>query len=343
MPQVTIRDVAAVAGVSPATVSRVLNGDLRVARALAEQVHGAAARLGYRPNRQARSLRTRATTVLGLIISDIQNPFFTSMVRGVEDAASAHGYSVVLANADEDLAKEQRYLEVAAAERMAGVVLSPATATQTRVDVLTERHVPVVTVDRRIRTAAVDSVTVNNREAAHEAVSHLIEQGCRRIGMIAGRADVSTASERLAGYQDALRSAGLPVDPQLCEPGEFRVEGGRAAALRLMSLEPRPDALFVANNLMAVGAMNALNELGVRWPDDVALAGFDDVSWLGLAPPLTLVEQPTYEIGRIATELLLRRIAGEQFDVQDVVLTATLRIRRSSLRTGQPPVAQPVA
>jgi LacI family transcriptional regulator len=334
MPQVTIRDVAAVAGVSPATVSRVLNGDPRVAKPLAEKVHGAASRLGYRPNRQARSLRTRATTVLGLIISDIQNPFFTAIVRGVEDAASARGFSVVLANADEDLEKEQRYLEVAAAERMAGVVLSPATATRTHIDVLNERHIPLVTIDRRIRTAAVDSVTINNREAARQAVTHLIEQGCHRIGMVTGRQDVSSAEDRLAGYRDALRTAGLPVDPDLSERGEYRVEGGHTATLRLLSRTPRPDGLFVANNLMTVGALAALGELGLAYPDDVALAGFDDMSWAGLGPPLTLVEQPTYEIGRTATELLMRRITGEDFDVQDVVLPASLRIRRSSLRAG---------
>lgn len=332
MAQVTIRDVAAVAGVSAATVSRVLNGDLRVGQPLAERVHGAAERLGYRPNRQARSLRTRATTVLGLIIADIQNPFFTAIARGVEDAASARGFSVVLANADEDLEKERRYLEVAAAERMAGVVLAPATATRTHIDVLNERHIPLVTVDRRIRTAAVDSVTINNREVARVAVTHLAEQGCRRIAMITGREDVSTGQERLAGYQDALRAAGLPLDPESCEPGEFRVEGGRAAALRLMSRSPRPDGLFIANNLMTVGTLAALNELGLDYPDDVAVAGFDDIGWAGLGPPLTLIEQPTYEIGRVATELLLRRIAGEEFDVRDVVLPASLRIRRSSLR-----------
>jgi LacI family transcriptional regulator len=343
MPQVTIRDVAAVAGVSPATVSRVLNGDSRVAAALADQVRAAASRLDYRPNHQARSLRTQATTVLGLIISDIQNPFFTSLARGVEDAASARGFSVILANTDEDLDKEQRYLQIAAAERMAGVVLSPATATRTRIDALDNQHIPLVTIDRRIRTAAVDSVTVNNREAAETAVTHLIEQGCRRIGIVAGREDVSSAQDRLAGYQDALRAAGLETDPELCQRGEFRVEGGRDATLRLMSRTSRPDGLFVANNLMTVGALAALTELGLYCPDDVALAGFDDISWLGLAPPLTLVEQPAYEIGRTATELLLRRIAGDEFDVQDVVLPATLQIRRSSLRAaGSEPTSTPI-
>src|SRR5882757_11420335 len=175
MPTTTIRDVAATAAVSAATVSRVLNGRVDVAPELRDRVLAAVAQLNYRPNGAARSLRTRATTVLGVIISDITNPFFTSMVRGVEDAAQEAGYSVVLANTDEDLDKERRYVEVAAAEQMAGVVLSPASSTQTRLDVLVERNIPVVTIDRRIRGSQCDSVTINNREVSRAATAHLIE------------------------------------------------------------------------------------------------------------------------------------------------------------------------
>jgi LacI family transcriptional regulator len=333
MAHVTIRDVAAVAGVSPATVSRVLNTNDRVRPELRDRVHDAVARLGYRPNSQARSLRTRATTVLGLIISDIQNPFFTALVRGVEDAASAVGYSVVLANTDEDLSKEQRYLEIAAAEQMAGVVLSPASAADTRIDLLVERSIPVVTIDRRIRSSTVDSITVNNHRAAHEAVSHLLAAGCRRIGVVAGPPDVTTGAGRLAGYRAALKEAGIPLDPSLVVRGNFRVDGGREATRKLLAAGPPPDGLFVTNNLMTVGALDALAEAGLRYPEDLLLVGFDDMSWAGLAPPLTLVEQPTYDIGRNATELLLRRIGGEDFPVQRLVLPATLRVRRSS----QPP------
>lgn len=330
MAHVTIRDVAALAGVSPATVSRVFNHDQRVAQELRARVISAAGTLGYRPNGQARSLRTKATKVLGLIISDIQNPFFTALVRGVEDAASERDFSVVLANADEDLAKERRYLEVTAAERMAGVILSPASTSHTRVDLLTDHGIPVVVIDRRIRAAEVDSVTVNNQKAAREAVEHLIAAGARRIGVIAGPADVSTAADRLSGYRTAIRLAGLPADADLVARADFRVEGGEAAAHALLSLEPRPDALFVTNNLMMVGALRAIAAAGLAFPADLLLAGFDEMSWAGLAPPLTLIEQPTYQIGRQAAELLLRRVAGEEFGVQRIVLPATLRVRRSS-------------
>lgn len=336
MAHVTIREVAALAGVSAATVSRALNADPRVAGHLRERVVEAATRLGYRPNGQARSLRTQATRVLGLIISDIQNPFFTALVRGVEDAASERDYSVVLANADEDLAKERRYLEVTAAERMAGVLLSPASARYTDVDLLTGHGIPVVLIDRRVRSADVDSVTVNNQRAAREAVTHLVEAGCRRIGVIAGPADITSASDRLAGYRAALRAAGLARAPELTARGDFRVEGGREATRALFALDPPPDGLFVTNNLMLVGALEVLAELGIGFPDDVLVAGFDEMSWAGLAPPLTLIEQPTYQIGRRAAELLLRRIAGERFPTQRIVLPATLSVRRSTRRPVTP-------
>ncbi|WP_280383225.1 LacI family DNA-binding transcriptional regulator [Nocardia wallacei] len=329
---VTIRDVAALARVSPATVSRVLNGDPRVAEQLRGRVDTAVAELGYRPNSQARSLRTRATKVLGLIIADIQNPFFTALARGVEDAASERDYSVVLANSDESLGKEQRYLEVAAAERMAGVILAPSSTTASRIDTLTERGIPVVAIDRRLRRADIDSVTVNNRKAAQQAVEHLVAAGARRIAMITGPADASTATSRLAGYRAALRAAGLRPDPALEVRGDYRIEGGRRAARALLTRPERPDGLFVGNNLMMVGALDALAQERIAFPDDLLLAGFDEMSWSGFAPPITLVEQPSYEIGRRATELLLPRARGDHFPPQRLVLPARLHPRASTHR-----------
>jgi LacI family transcriptional regulator, galactose operon repressor len=249
------------------------------------------------------------------------------MVRGVEDAASQAGYSVVLANADEDLRKEQRYLEVAAAEQMAGVLVSPASATDTRIDVLAERGIPVVTIDRRLKTADVDWVMVNNHKAAKEATLHLAEQGCRRIGFIAGRLGTTTGAGRLAGYKAGLKEAGLPVERELI------LDGGREATARLLALDDRPDGLFVSNNLMTIGAVDALDTAGVRFPRDLALVGFDDMMpALSLRSQITAVSQPTYEIGRQATELLLRRVNGETFPKRHITLPAQLKIRESSLR-----------
>jgi LacI family transcriptional regulator len=329
----TIRDVAAAAGVSPATVSRVLNLKEDVHADLRRRVLAAVTDLGYRRNGPARSLRTRAAMVLGIIISDITNPFFTAMVRGVEDTAQVAGYSVVLANADEDVAKEARYLEVAAAEQMAGVLLSPASSQLTNIDILSERGIPVVTIDRRLPAAAVDSVTVNNHQAAREAAEHLIGQGCHRIGFVAGPVQTTTGASRLAGYRAALRAAGRPPEPGLTAFGDFRTEGGYTATRKLLQLRPPPDGLLISNNLMTVGGMQAIVEAGLDVPGDIAVVGFDDANWAtALRPPLTVVTQPTYEIGQTATELLLRRIGGERFAPRRVVLRAQLVARGSSLR-----------
>lgn len=334
----TIHDVARLAGVSPATVSRVLNDNPEVGGILRDRVKSAIAQLDYKPNGLARSLRRRATTVVGVIISDVTNPFFTGMVRAIEDVAQGAGYSAVLANADEDLDKEVRYLEVAAAERMAGVVLSPASSKHTRIDVLAERGIPVVTVDRKLHTADVDSVVVANRRAARQATEHLLAEGCRQIGFIGGPPETSTAADRLAGYRQALRTAGRPTDPSLVVRGDFRIEGGHDATTQLLSRPQRPDGLVVANNLMALGAMQCLIENEVAVPDDIAVVGFDDFAWATtLRPALTVVSQPIYDVGRQAAELLLRRIGGEQLPPRQIVLPTTLMVRGSSQRqSGRP-------
>ena len=329
----TIRDVAAAARVSPATVSRVLNGKVEVADELRERVHAAVSRLGYRPNGLARGLRTRATTVLGVVISDITNPFFPLMVRGVEDFAQSSGYSVVLANTDEDLVKERRYLEVAAAEQMAGVVLSPASSRRTDVSVLTRHGIPLVTVDRELGGADVDGVFINNHSAAREATEHLAAQGCRRIALISGPSATSTGERRLAGYRAGLRAAGLPSDPDLVKRADFRVGGGYQATLDLLATRERPDGLLVSNNLMALGALQALQENGVDVPGGIAFASFDGISWARtFRPTLTVVEQPTYEIGRRAAELLLARVGGDRGPARKVVLPAELKVGESSSR-----------
>jgi LacI family transcriptional regulator len=333
----TIRDVAAVAGVSAATVSRVMNGKADVAADLRQRVLAAVKELGYRRNGPARSLRTRAAMVLGIIISDITNPFFTAVVRGAEDQAQLAGYSVVLANADEDVAKEARYLEVAADEQMAGVLLSPASPRQTSIDVLAERGIPVVTIDRRLTAAAVDSVTVDNHSAAGKATQHLIAQGCRRVGLVAGPVQTTTGASRLAGYRAALRAAGRTVDPSLIGYADFRTEGGYAATRQLLRQRQPPDGLLFSNNLMTVGGLRAIAEAGLAVPGDIAIVGFDDAIWTtALTPPLTVVAQPTYEIGQTAAQLLLRRIEGEKFPPRRVVLRAELIVRASSRRSTGP-------
>jgi LacI family transcriptional regulator len=325
----TISDVAARAGVSVATVSRTLNGNATVDPGLAARVRAAAAELGYQPNGLARSLRKRKTAVLALIISDVENPFFTSIARGVEDVAMAAGYSVVLCNSDERLDKERRYLDVAVEERVAGVVLSP-TAAGTNVDALLSRGTPVVAVDRPL--PGVDQVLVNTRLAAGEATAHLIRSGYEHIGCVTGPAGVRTADDRLAGYRDALGGAGRDEDPRLVRRADYRAEGAGRAAAEMLASGP-VDALLVANSTQAIGVLDALRAAGARLGTDVGVVAFDDAPWATLIdPPLTVVAQPAYELGAVAARLLLHRIEGATSEPVTRTLAAALIERGSSRR-----------
>jgi LacI family transcriptional regulator len=330
--RVRIRDVANHAGVSTATVSRALNNAPTVDPELADRVRRSADALGYRPNRVARNLRRRAGSVWALLISDIENPFFTSVARGVEEAALEHGYSVVLCNTNEDPDRERRYLDVVLAEQAAGVIIAPATE-RTDLGVLTAHRVPVVTIDRRVGGAtALDAVVVDNRSGAEQATTHLLDNGYERVGCISGPSDVSTAEERRLGYLAALRATGHgALGERYVRRTDYRVAGGYAAACELLDLSPAPDAFFVGNSLMAAGAMRALVERGAKIPDQFGMVCFDDSPWAPLmAPALTTVEQPTYRLGQTAASLLLARLNGEAEAPELVTLATTLRIRESS-------------
>jgi LacI family transcriptional regulator len=330
---VKIKDVARAAGVSPATVSRVLNGTGRVSADRAERVRAVVARLGYQPFSPARALRRQATDVWAVIVADIENPFFTLIVRGIEDVAHQRGYRVMLCNSDEDLQKEAAYIEVALAERMGGVVIAVASARQSQLAPLLERGVPVVAIDRRPAGHRVDCVLVDNRRGAAQATEHLLEAGARRVACITGPRRVSTANERLAGYEEALRAAGREIDAALVVREDFRPGGGYEAVQRLCKGPNPPDALFVANNLMTVGALRALRDLGLRVPDDVRVVGFDDAPWAPLVePPLSVVSQPAYEIGRIAAELLCEARQSREREPREVTLAPELIVRGSSGR-----------
>jgi LacI family transcriptional regulator len=324
--------VAALAGVSTATVSRALNGKSTVAPELAARVLEAAATLGYRPNGPARNLRRQETAVIALIISDVENPFFTSVARGVEDVAQADGYSVVLCNSDENADKERRYLDVAVQERVAGVILSPS-GPSADVGGLTGRGTPVVAVDRPLPDGSSDMVLVDSRAAARTATEHLIAQGYARIGCITGPSGIQTADDRLTGYRDALRAAGHRGSARMVRRCEYKAAGAHAAASDLLAQPERPDALLVANSAMAIGVLEAMRELGLAPGRDVGVVAFDEVPWAGLVqPPLTVVAQPAYEMGQIAAELLLARIGGGRRAPSITTLGARLIERASSRR-----------
>jgi len=327
----TISDVAARAGVSTATVSRALNGKSTVDPTLAARALEAARELGYQPNGPARNLRRQEAAVVALIISDVENPFFTAIARGVEDVAHTVGLSVVLCNSDEDAEKERRYVDVAIQERAAGVIVSP-TATATSVHALVQRGTPVVAVDRPLPDRETDTVLVDTRAAARQATTHLIEQGYARVGCVTGPPGVRTADDRLAGYRDALK-AGKRGSARLVRRTEFKSAGAEKAATDLLGQDDRPDALLVANSAMAMGVLTALRSHGLRAGRDVGIVAFDDVPWAGLVdPPLTVVTQPAYEIGTVAAQLLLARMADNTRAATTTTLGARLIERGSSHR-----------
>lgn len=328
----TLEDVARAAGVSTATVSRVLNAPQKVTVTTRERVERAIRTLNYQPSRVARRLRMRTHTahMLGLMVPDMQNPFFSDVARGVEDVAYEHRHALIVCNSDECAEKEEFYLQTMRAESVDGIILPITDRESVSVERLLQDGKPVVCVDRRSKRLNIDTVLVDNERAAYDAVTHLIELGHSRIGIIVGLRHLSTSQDRLAGYKQALSDYAIPYDPELVRFGNSRQESGRQGALALLDLADRPTALFPANNMMTLGSLEALQQRGLRIPDEMALLGFDDFPWANaFNPPLSVVRQPSYAIGREAAKLLLERIHTPNRPYITIVLQHELVIRQS--------------
>jgi len=307
----TIRDVARRAGVSSMTVSRVINSSGQTSLQTRARVEHAVAELGYVPNAVARHLRSKRTKTIALVLSDITNPFFTTIARGVEDVAGPRGFGVMFCNTDESESEEIDYLQMLIQRQVDGVLLVPAGRSVEPLRLLRSQAVPVVVLDRRVASRQVDQVRTDSVAGAYRLTRHLLDLGHRRIGMLTGRRAISTSVDRVAGYERALAEVGLALDPELVRYGGYGLAGGYQMATEVLASEPRPTALFAANNFVAFGAWRALRELALRVPDDVSLVCFDDLpeEWL-IDPFLTVVDQPAYEMGRQAAELLLDRLEG---------------------------------
>jgi DNA-binding LacI/PurR family transcriptional regulator len=328
--RVTIKDIARHAGVSTATVSYVINRTKYVSPELTERVQNAIEHLGYQPNRIARSLRIQNTSTVGLIISDIQNTFFTSLVRAVEDVAYAHNHSVVLCNSDETVEKEELYIDLMLADQVAGVIISPARETHNAVGKLLAAHIPVVAVDRRIPDLDVDTVVIDNVSAAFDLVSHLIDDGHRRIGALVGPPDITTGRERYEGYVRALETHHVPLLPELVCTGLPRESFGYEATRELLDLPEPPTALFLANAYLALGSLKVIQERRLRIPDEIAVVAFDEMEWTSLVKPgLTVVAQPIYELGKVAADLLFERIENNSLPPRERILEHRLMVRQS--------------
>jgi DNA-binding LacI/PurR family transcriptional regulator len=327
----TIRQVAELAGVSIATVSRVFAGADQVSGELIERVQTAARSLNYKPNRIAQNLRLKTTNTAALVISDIENPFFTSVVRGVERVLRGAGYSLLLTNSDEDEKIELEHLLNLRAEGVAGIILAPTYEDSRRYEQLVQADMLIVAIDRIPRNLKIDRVTVNNLDGSHSAVNHLVEQGHTKIGFIAGLPKISTSYERQLGFEQSMKAHGLEIHPEWVQNGLFRRENGFQAMMNILELDDRPTAVITANNMMTLGALQAIYECHLTIPDDIAIVGFDDMPWAGsLNPPLTVVAQPTHELGRAAAQLLLARIQDHNRPYSHVILDTQLIVRKSS-------------
>ncbi|MEP6774101.1 MAG: LacI family DNA-binding transcriptional regulator [Chloroflexota bacterium] len=329
-----IQDVAKHAGVSIATVSRVLNDSAPVKDEVRKRVEAAIEALSYRPNPAARSLRSNKSRIIGLLVSDIQNPFFMGLIRGVEDEALKHEYSVILCNSNESPPRERQYLDVLYMERVAGVIVVPTSENlgEETLRRFRERGVPIIAVDRRVRDPSIDAVLSDSIRGAREAVGHLIANGYRRIGIITGPESVTTGRERLESYRQTLISAGIPTNRELERIGNFTIESGYMLTEQLLDLAPRPDALFIANNMMTLGALNAIHARGLRIPEDVAIVSYDYTQWAVPGPvSLTSVMQPARELGSTAALRLFQRLRNPEISSrQEIILAPTLQIGESS-------------
>lgn len=333
----TILDVAKKAGVSSATVSHVINNSRFVAPATRERVLNAISSLGYRRDGIARSLRRSQTGTIGLIISDLSNPFFSDIIRGVEDTVYSYGqdYNVILCNTEENEEKERLYLDVLLEKRVDGIVMAPAGGNHAYLRDLAAGGFPIVFVDRWLPGINVDAVVVDNYDAAYRIVTHLIGLGHRRIAIMVAQLGSSAITERIEGYRAALAAAALPFNSDYVFRSTSSIDDGCAAGLRLLDTVPRPTATFGTNNFVTIGMMNALAQRGLRCPEDLAVVGFDDFPWASaFYPRLTTVAQPGYELGHTAADLLFQRIANKHTGPPGkTILSTTLRIRESCGRT----------
>ena len=337
----TIKEVAERAGVSTATVSRVISGSGTVSKKLEKRVHNAIKTLDFRPNLVARRLRRRNTKMIGVVISDIQNPFNAVLVEGIESVLQENQFLLLIGNSSDNPQRETQKLNTFLSEDVTGVIFVCTNENASYFRKFQEKGISLVAVDRKPDNLEVDSVQVANADASFRAVNHFLQEGHRRIGLVAGPLAISTAFERCEGYKRCLNSAGLPIDPELIQVGNFRQDGGYRAMGSLLDLSNPPSAVLVSNNLMTLGALQMIHERGLDIPGEISLIGFDDMPWAtSLHPPLTVIAQPVYEMGAIAANLLLARIAKPGGSIQHVTLETKLIVRAScSCRNGMKSVA----
>jgi DNA-binding LacI/PurR family transcriptional regulator len=326
----TVADVAKSAGVSVSTAARVLSGSGYASEQTRRLVLEAARELGYVPNQIARSLRTNQTRTVGLLIGDVENSFYSVIAKYVESVAKDAGYHVVLCNSDDDPKIEREYLKLLEGMRVDALIVTPTSKNRRHLVSLMEKDIVIVQVDRRVEGVHADAILIDNEAGAASAVDHMIEAGHSRIGILTGELEVPTASQRLAGYERALREHDIAVEPSLIRSGSFHREHAIEDATDLIG--EHPTAIFAANNILAEAALIALEQQGLRVPRDVSLVAFDDVQWMSMVePPVTTVRQPVADMARSAAELALRRLREGTTGPPSTVVFRTELIERGSV------------
>ncbi|WP_227004131.1 LacI family DNA-binding transcriptional regulator [Salicibibacter halophilus] len=325
----SIREVATVAGVSTATVSHVINETRFVADSTRQRVIDAMAELDYTPNFAAKTLRSQQTSTIGLVIPDISNHFFTSVVKGIEQHLNQKGYQLLVGNTDENLELEIGKLKTFQAQQVSGIILASSAESYQDIEPYIDQKTPAIYVDRIPDGTTGDYISVENEKAVYDAVQLLIERGHGRIGMVTGINTLSTTQERIKGYRKALVHSGISVDENLIFEGDSKFTGGYQAAEKLLT-KPDITAIFVANNLMTIGVCTYLKEHKIAIPDDVAIIGFDDYEWAKITdPPLSVIKQPAEAMGEKAVEALLCKIKTDDPGNQSFRFPTELILRGS--------------
>lgn len=328
----SMNEVAKRAGVSIATVSRVLNNSQSVNEETRLKILKAIRELKYQPSRVAKRLRSKSgsSNLLGVLIPDIRNPFYVDVMMGIEDVAYRNNYAIIMCNFGQDEKKEAMYLDILESEAIDGLIAAPATEYDQRLKKIVKNGLPVVCVDRGLKESEVDLVWVNNEAGAYAAVDHLIRKGYKRIAHIGGLPSIPSSVLREAGYRSALTDHQIVPEPELIRLGDSTYESGVRLASDLLKSKNPPDALFTGNNLITLGALETIHALKLKIPEQIAIIGFDDMSWANsLNPALTAVRQPAFEIGKRAGELLIQRINDPQRPCIQMTMNAELMVRSS--------------
>lgn len=328
----SLNKVAEKAGVSIATVSRVVNNSPHVNPKTRIRVEQVIKEMKYSPNRVAKRLRNKnaSSNLLGVLIPDIQNPFYVEVLRGIEDVAYENNYALIMCNFQQDDKKAKLYLDILQSESIDGLIAAPIHEHDQNVINLVKLGLPIVCVDRGLYDVDVDVVLVENRKGAFNAVDFLAKSGYKRIAYISGLPQIPSSQQREIGYKEALTANGLEVDDNLVKYGDSRHDSGVLLCEELLDLSDPPDALFTGNNLITLGALETIHNKGLKIPGDIAIIGFDDMYWsISLNPPLTAVRQPAYEIGRRAAEQLILRINDPSRPTMSMILKTELMIRNS--------------